>query len=474
MENPYRLEGKYKNEEDKKLLEQMDEIQREQILFDRMQEIERVNEQKYLEDRIKKQENSVEIEFNEEVEFNKDDKIPKKTIRSSTRSVKKVHKLNKLNELKRQREQKSLIKKKDHNNDSNYEDDNDKDSNDDYEFEELPSFSFNTNSQEFATLDDINKICLGRNELSQYFFYSEFKSIVLGCYSKINLGFDVRTGTVIYRVVKIIGVQTNPQFSYKLDNFNCDIFLLVSQNKNQTKEFPITFFSNKKIYSEEFERYLKELDKTGEKIDYLDDVEKKHEQLSVLFNRGVSNKDVNEIIIRKQKNSNDTDSKNEGFVFYNAIFEKSKYLEELKIAEQQDDMNKIKEIQQKLNQMDNIINKHKLQSSKFDLNTTKINERNRKLNQTIIRKAEINTKNTTFSNDNENPFSKLRTSTRLFYDDTLKHESEKIMNNPNTNYSNSSFENIDLIDKNFICTYKDLGEMDKFIKSVKTNVNLLI
>lgn len=53
--NPYPLEGKYKDEQDREELEAMDEIKREEILFERSQEMDKFKERQYLQQRMKTQ-----------------------------------------------------------------------------------------------------------------------------------------------------------------------------------------------------------------------------------------------------------------------------------------------------------------------------------------------------------------------------------------------------------------------------------
>ena len=55
MIDPYPLEGKYKDEADREALDNMDEMEREQILFERMQEMDKYRERKYLQERMKQQ-----------------------------------------------------------------------------------------------------------------------------------------------------------------------------------------------------------------------------------------------------------------------------------------------------------------------------------------------------------------------------------------------------------------------------------
>ena len=58
MIDPYPLEGKYKDEADREALDNMDEMEREQILFERMQEMDKYRERKYLQERMNNNNNN--------------------------------------------------------------------------------------------------------------------------------------------------------------------------------------------------------------------------------------------------------------------------------------------------------------------------------------------------------------------------------------------------------------------------------
>ncbi|KAK6458360.1 uncharacterized protein RJT20DRAFT_133793 [Scheffersomyces xylosifermentans] len=477
--NPYPLEGKYKNEQDREELESMDEIQREQILFDRTQEMERYNEKKYLQQRMKLQKKL------------KTASTPgAKGSRSSNRtkdSSKQSSKRDKLSELRKQREQK--VKRATRKYDE-YEDDEDEEESDDDlrgEDEEEESDDYDDGvvawggaskskpkrSTELAKLEDINKIRLGRSKLSKYCFYTDFNEAAVNCFAKVNLGIDKRTRKPMYRLVKVIDVESKPSKAYKLGNFKCDLFLVVSQNKKQTKEFPLSIFSDSPISHEEFDRYLKELDKTGETIDFLDDVNDKYEQLQVFFNRGLSDKDVNEMIARKQKLQGVREDEITG---YDAVKRKSRLMDELKIAKQQANPQKVREIIDKLKKLDNIlINQTKSQNNSVELNSmSKVNERNRKLNSTNIRKAEIKSRNNIQVADGGDPFSRLKTTTRIFYQDLINQENEKALNDAKANYQDLLDEKNKQEEKIAKSTYRELGEMDKLIKSIDFDVEIEI
>ncbi|KAK6198033.1 putative subunit of the RNA polymerase II-associated Paf1 complex [Scheffersomyces amazonensis] len=476
--NPYPLEGKYKNEQDRDDLEDMDEIQREQILFDRTQEMERYNEKLYLQQRMKQQK-----------QLGKPSSLPAKPSRSSNRdktSSSKTSKLDKLNELKKQRQQKSRRRRDDYDEDESEEESED-DLDDEQELDEDEEEyddgivtwggkskvrSSARKSTQLGGVEDINRIRFGRTKLAQYCYYSEFPEIIVDTYGKINLGFDKRTRQPLYRLVKIIDVEHKPPKAYKLPGgVKCDIFLVVSQNSKQTKAFPITIFSDSSISNEEFQRYIHELEKNGEQVDYLDDIKEKYQTLKAFVNKSLTDKDVNEIIAKKQQLQN----KNiKDMSLYDAVKRKAQLLDEVKIAHQQ--RRSADSVLEELSQLDKYITEKRsadVLSSASSM--TKVNERNRKLNQTNIRKAEIRnqlSQPSSGNSDGGDPFSRLKTVTRIFYQDLINAENEKALNDAKLNYEKTLNEKSKQEEEISRSTYRELGEMDKLIKSIDIDIDI--
>ncbi|RLV92495.1 RNA polymerase-associated protein RTF1 [Spathaspora sp. JA1] len=467
--NPYPLEGKYKDEQDREELESMDDFKREQIIFERTQEMERYNEKKYLQERMRKQRKLTEA----------------KPSRASTRvktSI-KPDKRDKLSELKKQREQHS--RRQTRKREESYEEQSEEESDEEEEEEEeeydddgydAETVSWGGSSKakpkrstELAKISDINRIKVGRSILTQYCFYSGFNDVVLDTFAKINLGMDKRTRRPLYRMVKIIDVKSIPEKSYQLNNSNCDLYINVSQNRQQTKDFPISVFSDSPITQEEFHRYLEELRKTNEQIDYLDDVNDKFENLQRFFNKGMSDKDINEMLARKKKLQDQR-----GISGYDAVATKAKLMDELKIAKQQGHTSKIRDLINKLKNIDVILNQQTSTNATSDSynSMSKINERNRKLNSTNIRKAEIKSRNAGQVTDDGDPFSRLKTVTRMFYQEIINEENEKALKE--ANYQQLLEEKTKQEEKIASSTYRDLGEMDKLIKSLDIELELVL
>lgn len=483
--NPYPLEGKYKDEEDQENLLDLDEMEREQILFERSQEMEKFNERKYLKQRMKQQKQKTIGKIGEI-----------KATRSSKRNKTSGGnaKLDKLSELRKQREQRTTRSRRgdddfedddedEEEDDDDVEENNDDDDEDEYGEEAViwgksssSSTTTKTKNYEIVKYEDINKVKVGRSILHKYCFYSDFQDSIIETYGKINLGLDKRTRNPIYRMVQIINLKHYPEKSYQTPNFKCDIFIVVSQNKQQIKEFPINIFSDSPITREEFDRYKVELNKTGESLPYVEEINEKYQQLNTLMNRGISDKDVNEMIERKQKLQGNI----QGF---DAVFQKTRLLDQLKIVKQN---NKIKgknneeitKIINKIKALDEILISQTKKTNKSEsLNTmSKVNERNRKLNQTNIRKAEIKSHNARKLIDKDeaggDPFSRLKTQTKVFYQDLLKQENEKAINEAKLNLEKNLQDKAILENKIATSTYRILGNMDKLINEIDVKIEI--
>lgn len=472
--NPYPLEGKYKDEEDRENLLAMDEIQREQTLFERTQEMESYNEKKYLQQRMKQQQQATG---------------GAKATRSSnrTKATGKSSKLDKLSELRKQREQKSRKENRrdydDYSEEGEEEEDDDErgfieDDEDEYGYGEDEvvwgsgtSSKFKKRSNERAKLEDVNRTRVGRSILLKHCFYSDFTETMIDCFARINIGMDKRTKQPMYRMVQISDVKNIPEKAYNTPNFKCDIYLTVNQNKEQKKDFPMSIFSDSPILPEEFDRYLHELSKTGEEISYLDDVNEKYESLQYLLNRGVSDKDVNEMIAKKQKLQSNIQG-------YDAVFQKTRVMDQLKIAKQENNLAKVKELSNKLHKLDQILISQTLSNNNSESfnSMSKVNERNRKLNLLNIDRVESKSsqQRKLAEYDGGDPFSRLKTRTKVFYQDLINQENEKAIDDAKMNYETLVAEKTEKEAKIARSSYRCLGVMDKLIKEIDIDLEINI
>lgn len=454
--NPYPLEGKYKDEADRELLLDMDEIEREQTLFDRSQEMDRYNEKKYLQQRMKQQKHQGT------------EKKTRSSARNLDKSSSRTSKLDKLSELRKQREKKSRRVEAD-----DYEEDEEEDD-DQYDPEDIKGYGdedvvwgsgksrFKPKSFEKASVRHINSIRIGRSFLGKYLYYRDFANVIEKTFGKINVGMDRRTRRPIYRAAQIDQVVSHAHKQYKIGGTKTDLYLVVSQNKNQKKEFPLNVFSDNDITEEEYERYLAELAKTNEQAPYVDEVNEKAEQLHKLMNSGLTSEDIDEMVQRKKEMDG-------GIRSYDAVYQKSKVMDELRVARQENDTSKVKVLLEKLKKLEAVLYKENERSSQSSsASMSKVNERNRKLNLTNIRKAEVKSSvlRKTGETIDGDPFSRLKTTTRIFYQDMVNEENQKALQDARANFDTLMAEKNEREAQIASSTYRVLGHFDKLIAQI--------
>ncbi|OBA20668.1 plus-3-domain-containing protein [Metschnikowia bicuspidata var. bicuspidata NRRL YB-4993] len=457
LANPYPLEGKYRDEADRARLLAMDEVEREQALFERSQEMDRYTEKTYLQQRMRQQ---------------KTQGVEPKTRALSRKTGVPTAKTDTLSELRKQREQRTRRREDD------YEDDDDAGAEDDSEqdagFSDASAdaadgvvwgagaLQHRPRTYVRATAADINKIRVGRSFLGKFLYYKEFAEAVAHTFGKINVGVDRRTRQPMYRAVQIEEVVLHPHKQYRMGDGKTDMYLLVSQNNAQKKEFPLSVFSDADITPDEFARYAAELAKLNEEVPYVDDVNEKAEQLHRLMNSGLSNKDIDEMVSRRQKLL-------KGITAYDAVYQKSKVLDELKVARQENNTARVKELTAQLNTLEQVLYKDNARSSQSSSTSmSKVNERNRKLNQTNIRKAEVKSsflRKTTDLSDGD-PFSRLKTTTRIFYQELVNEENQKALQDAQANFESRIAEKSEQEAKIASSKYRVLGNFDKLIAQV--------
>lgn len=467
FENPYPLEGKYVDDDDKERIESMDEMAREELLYTRAQEMNEYNEKVYLAQRAAR----------EKVQVQEERASRSKKVKETSKS----NKSSKLSELKKQRDRKARKDAGDGGDDSV---DEDADDNDDYNIEEEgddydidavgedygddEDDDYNPDRVDWAkekvgprevTLADINKIRVGRNQCAKFLYYPEFKETIKECVARFNIGLNRQTNQPIYRMVKILTVEPGRK-PYKLDGSYVSIYAVCSVGKGQPKKVGMDFFSNSPLTQEEFDKF-----KSYEDSKMLSKkIEKKYSQLKSMATRSLSNDESKKVITKKQ-------TLNRNYVGANAVARRSELTANLQIAQQANDSNEIARIEHELSKYQNARQKDSEMKTKYDKLSSldKVNERNRRQNQDLIRKAELmaseKRKKELNTGVTSNPFSRLKTNVRLYYQNAQEEAAEKaqaeLMNQEVEEKEKEIAQKVFFVK----AKYRQIGQLDKIIKN---------
>ncbi|KAK9467586.1 hypothetical protein V1512DRAFT_252726 [Lipomyces arxii] len=407
--NPYPLMGKYKNEEDMATLEAMNEIDREQILFDRSQEMQRFNEQSYLAERLKKSRRL--------------DKT-KSTTRTSTRDAgKEGAKRSQLTELKKKREEKT-VRAKQKSDGTNYiyprlrydDDDDENENEDEVEAEADDEVVWSeTPVQKELDVGDLNKIRLGKTNLAKYCHYPEFETVAQDCFVRVNIGYNRHRDANVYRICQIKSVIETKVYTF--NNRTVNASLLVTHGSNE-KIFEMGICSDHPFTEEEFATWRKTVlaDKLSLPSRRL--IDTKFQQLQKMRERSLTVEEVNVMIDLRQKLTSDAAS--------NSVMRKTMLNEKRIAALSNGDIEEVADIDAQIASIDQrrTIKMSAAMESPLQM-LAKVNERNRRANQDDIRKAEMKSteerRKAKFANKGSvtsDPFSRLKTSARMYYDST--------------------------------------------------------
>ncbi|CDO91693.1 unnamed protein product [Kluyveromyces dobzhanskii CBS 2104] len=444
---PFPLEDKYKDEKDRERLELLPEMERESILFERSQLMQKYRERKLLRQHARS------------IKQQQQEREGSKSTRASTRSSRTTGhtdlKQSKLSELKKQRAKKSGnyefsdneseddYSSEDFNRNrrkgGDYDDEEDEESEydeeeDDYDLGYGKSkdrrrgrgqsneveWAEDDNLDREASLDDYNKIQIGRSFVAKFCFYPEFNKIIEGCYGRVNIGKDKHTGNSMYRMVKIERVFL--QKPYNMGKFFTNQYFGVTQGKDR-KIFQMSYFSDSPITQSEYDRYLHSLEKYDIQQPSPFILSNKSKVLNEFVSEPLTPKLMDDIV----RNRMIFNKKLSGT---NAVMEKQVLKEKLQFARQSGDEKNVTKYENQLRSLEKRLSSYEKhhENDQNDIKTLgALTSKNRKLNIDRIRNAEI-IKREEGSNQvdaKSDPFSRLKTRTKIYYQEIQQEENEK-------------------------------------------------
>ncbi|CAR31087.1 ZYRO0E09526p [Zygosaccharomyces rouxii] len=434
-ENPFPLEGKYKDEADRDYLGGLPEMERETMLFERSQIMQKYQDRKMFRQRGKN--------LKEQQQRSKQQEEGKKT-RSSTRStVATGHsdiKASKLSQLRKQREKKSQNRPysdeeeegEDEGDDYGYEDKKYSDEEDEEEYDPYSRRSrFEEDEDEVqwaeealdreANVADFNKAKIGRSFVANFCFYPGFNDIVRGNYGRVNVGTDKRSGETLYRMVKIEKVFL--QKPYNMGKFITNQYFGVTQGKDR-KVFQMRYFSDGAITQQEFERYMHALERdhiTGPSVYSL---ENKAKEINSFVSQPLTEQLTNDIV----RNRMVFNKKLSGV---NAVLEKTVLKEKLQYAMETKNERDIAKYSSQLRSFEKRMSTYEKQHENDKVGINKLNAlttKNRRVNIDRLKNAEQVKKEDTSFDSKSDPFSRLKTRTKFYYQEIQKEENEKAKN----------------------------------------------
>lgn len=476
-ENPFPLEGKFKDEDDRDYLESLPEMERETLLFDRSQIMQKYQERKMLKERARN--------IREQQEKRQLQQEGKKT-RTSTRSTRTTGhsdlKESKLSELKRQR-----AKKSGHYDYSEEEDDSGKEDDFEYDEEEVdeddeyePMYGKSQYGEEeeelkWAEEDDLdreinladfNKVKIGRSFVAKFCFYPDFNDLVKGCYGRVNVGTDKHSGQTLYRMVKIERVFL--QKPYNMGKFFTNQYFGVTQGRDR-KVFQMNFFSDGSITQPEYERYLTSLEKAEINKPSLYKLNNKSNEINSFVSQPMTSKLTDEIV----RNRMVFNKKLSGT---NAVLEKTMLRDKLQFAKETNNQRDIAKYSSQLKNLEKRISSYEKHHENDQTGMKKLGaltSKNRRVNLDKLKNVETVKKEDTSFDAKTDPFSRLKTRTKIYYQEVQREENERAKEMARQKQmEQDSATAVQKERKLLLAKYKTLGGLEEIIGGIDLKIDI--
>ncbi|XP_007543217.1 RNA polymerase-associated protein RTF1 homolog isoform X3 [Poecilia latipinna] len=385
--------------EDRARLEQMTEKEREQELFNRIEKREvlrrrfeikkklKTAKKKEKEEKKKKQEeeqekrkqSQVSMSHNKERRSKRDEKLDKKSQAMEELKAEREKKKNKTAELLAKRE--PLKTSEVYSDDEEEEEEDDDKSSvksdrssrsssfDEDEKEETPP-----KSQPVSLPEELNRVRLSRHKLERWCHMPFFAKTVTGCFVRIGIGNS--SSKPVYRVAEIVDVVETAKV-YQLGSTRTNKGLQLRHGAD-TRVFRLEFVSNQEFTESEFMKWKEAMMVAGMQVPTLDEITKKEQSIKEAMNYKFNDKDIEDIVKEKDRFRKAPP---------NYAMKKTQLLKDKAMAEENGDGEKVKTIQDELNELEERAEALDRQRTKNISAISYINQRNRSWNIVESEKA---------------------------------------------------------------------------------------
>ncbi|KAJ4922538.1 hypothetical protein JOQ06_021833 [Pogonophryne albipinna] len=376
--------------EDRARLEQMTEKEREQELFNRIEkrevlkrrfeikkklktakkkEKEEKKTRKQEEEQEKRklsqvQDTQVVMSHNKERRSKRDEKLDKKSMAMEELKAEREKKKNRTAELLSKRQplktSESSVKSDRSSRSSSYDED---------DRDDTPP-----KSQPVSLPDELNRVRLSRHKLERWCHMPFFTKTVTGCFVRIGIGNS--SSKPVYRVAEIVDVVETAKV-YQLGTTRTNKGLQL-RHGGDLRVFRLEFVSNQEFMENEFMKWKEAMVVAGMQVPTLDEITKKEQSIKEAMNHKFNDKDIEDIVKEKDRFRKAPS---------NYAMKKTQLLKDKAMAEEVGDNDKVKSIQDTLNELEERAEMLDRQRTKSISAISYINQRNRSWNIVESEKA---------------------------------------------------------------------------------------
>ncbi|KAL9655538.1 hypothetical protein ABK040_002205 [Willaertia magna] len=385
---------------DRKYLDSLSELKREDVLYQRYQHRSELQKRKEL----LKKEGRLIPRGQKPKSLNNSQTITSTTNNNNNSMTAQQKKNASLNDMKLKREKKKQSTPPTVTNTTNTTSNNNRgDNNDliDEESDEEDNEYFSKECQ--ITKLDLERIVIKRSALEREYKEPYFSKSIVDAFVRVLIGVDESRNKKVYRLCKIqkvIEMKSSYEFNKEMINKGLQLVFGV-----QTKSWPMSNISDKNIIDEnEFKFWKTEMERVGEKYPTLKYIEDKVKQWKQLKDYIYTDKEIDEMIKEKKKKG----------IFKNKsqlVREISDIKLKLKSNEFENENEKTL-LENELYQLQ--LNYEELEKKEQNEVVQRINDRNKNLDQSELKKRRKVMKNNKDSNELLDPFARRKTTSSFF------------------------------------------------------------
>ncbi|KAI1850652.1 hypothetical protein JX265_004362 [Neoarthrinium moseri] len=404
-EDKYPYEGMFESAREKADIMSMREVERESILAERAQEIERQRQNRLLRqlvsagDNKKRKANDADLEETQRKTSRQRTKIGGSKVGETSSGIESLKRARAEKSDRARRRAEDSERNKKSTALSHDSPDRDLDADSDVEWGESRKRASKSRTPEvkeipLAELRDIERVRLGRSRFAQICFFPGFEQAITGCYTRISIGPDPRAGDGMnqYRMAVIKRFSTGKPYAMEKANgqtFVTDQYLVAAHGKAE-REWPFVACSDGAFTESEFNRYKATLQHEGLIFPKRPNLVAKIDDINTLRNRSWTDQELDEKLKRER-----------GLRQKYAPSERNRLMQALEEAKARGDDAKASELQDQLDTMEtprlawktslSPAKKAAAPSAQQD-RLAQLNIENRRRNAEAVRKAQLKEK----------------------------------------------------------------------------------
>ncbi|KAF5877034.1 putative rna polymerase 2 transcription elongation factor protein [Botrytis fragariae] len=301
----YPLEGRFMNASDKATIMSMPEIEREQVLADRAQEIERDRQNRVLRQLLngrdaadkkaekKRKAGTADLDDNQRKTSRQRTKLGGGKVGEASTGIDSLKRARaEKNDRQRRREEDKERRGGDSRRD-NRDDYSDDGSDEDSEVEWTASKSKKRSASpdyrdaEPAVLYDLERVRVGRSRFAMVCFYPGFDDAITGCFVRVNIGVDKETNQNLYRMGLVKGFKEDRPYAMMSANgkqFSTTQYVIAAHGKSE-RSWPFIACSDSRFTEAEWQRYKQNCIADGIPVPTKPKLMQKCAEINALVNR---------------------------------------------------------------------------------------------------------------------------------------------------------------------------------------------